>query len=291
MSGIGGIGSTSQLLLQQLQQSLFSKIDGDSDGNISKTELESAVTKAGGTTASADALFTSLDSDGSSAVSQDEFSNNFSSALFSDGVGAHLIAHQAKKGTGESADTSGASAVAGVPHFGHHLFSKIDSDGDGSITKTELETAVTANGGTTEAADALYSALDPDGTGSVSASQFGANLKSVFESLGPDSSTRSTSGDTAADALKALLPPPPPSDASASASTDDSSTSTSSSSTAADALLKLLEEYMASQNASTSSSDQSTSSLAASAAQSLVSHYAQIAASLTMTPSTTSVTA
>jgi Ca2+-binding EF-hand superfamily protein len=60
------------------------------------------------------------------------------------------------------------------------LFNKIDASGDGSITKSELENAVTSAGGTTASADALYSELDPNGTGSVSESQFANTVQSLF---------------------------------------------------------------------------------------------------------------
>jgi hypothetical protein len=74
------------------------------------------------------------------------------------------------------------------------MFSQIDGNGDGSISKTELEQAVTAAGGTTQGADALFSQLDPNNTGSVSEQQF-------LQALQPPS----PSGNTAEDALLALI--------------------------------------------------------------------------------------
>jgi hypothetical protein len=52
------------------------------------------------------------------------------------------------------------------------LFAKIDSDGDGKISKTELEAAFTAAGGSTDQADALFDKLDKDGDGAVSKTEF-----------------------------------------------------------------------------------------------------------------------
>jgi hypothetical protein len=76
------------------------------------------------------------------------------------------------------------------------LFNEIDTNGVGSITKSELEQAVTSAGGTSAAADALYAQLDPNNTGSVSEQQFAQFLQ-------PPSPT----GTTAQDAILALLDP------------------------------------------------------------------------------------
>ena len=52
------------------------------------------------------------------------------------------------------------------------LFDKIDTDGDGKISKTELEAAFTAAGGTAEQADAAFAKLDTDGDGAVTKGEF-----------------------------------------------------------------------------------------------------------------------
>lgn len=51
---------------------LFSKLDTDGDGSISKTEFEKALGKAGVNTSSADALFAKLDTNGDGKISQSE---------------------------------------------------------------------------------------------------------------------------------------------------------------------------------------------------------------------------
>lgn len=76
---------------------------------------------------------------------------------------------------------SGVSGVSGsglysIQQYQQNLFNQIDTDGDGSISKSELETAVTNGGGTTQAADALYAELDPNNTGSVSEQQLASVL-------------------------------------------------------------------------------------------------------------------
>ena len=56
--------------------------------------------------------------------------------------------------------------------FQQNLFDQIDTNGDGSVSKSELEQAVSKAGGTTQAADALYSVLDPGNSGGFSEQQF-----------------------------------------------------------------------------------------------------------------------
>ena len=89
--------------------------------------------------------------------------------------------------------TNGASSSS---QLAQNLFSQIDINGDGSISKSELEQAVTSAGGTTQGADALYAQLDPNTTGSVSEQQLAQYLQ-------PPSAT----GNTAQDALLAFIEP------------------------------------------------------------------------------------
>jgi hypothetical protein len=68
---------------------------------------------------------------------------------------------------------SGSNAAGSSPlQIAQTMFSQIDSNDDGSISKTEVEQAVTAAGGTAQGADALFAQLDPGNTGSVSQPQF-----------------------------------------------------------------------------------------------------------------------
>jgi len=57
------------------------------------------------------------------------------------------------------------------------LFSKIDADGDGKITKDEFEKALGAGGTNTAQADDVFSKLDKDGDGSVTSDEMSSALK------------------------------------------------------------------------------------------------------------------
>ncbi len=231
MSGISGIGSglTSPY---SMRQNLFNEIDTTGSGSITKAELETAVTKAGGTTAAADALYAQLDPNNTGSVTEQQFGQNLPAPPFGGQMAAQMIGFQADGWPGP-----GSSNAAGS--FAQNMFDKIDTDGDGSISKSELESAVTAAGGTAAAADAFYAQLDPNNTGSVSEQQFANALE-------PPSPT----GTTAQDAIAALIDQSSPSatvapnstTANASSSGTASDASTTSSNTAQSAIMALMSQ-------------------------------------------------
>jgi Ca2+-binding EF-hand superfamily protein len=193
----------------QLAQTLFSQIDGNGDGSISQSELEQAVTKAGGTKEGADALYAKLDPNGTGSVSEQQFSNSLTQAMPHHHHHHHDGGDQAASATdngnagGGAADAltslfnaDGGGAGNSPTQIAQNMFAQSDLNGDGAITQSELEQAVTKAGGSTAGADALYAKLDPSNTGSVSQQQF-------LNALQPPSA----SGNTAQDALLALLDP------------------------------------------------------------------------------------
>jgi Ca2+-binding EF-hand superfamily protein len=124
----------------QMQAKFFAKVDANGDGGIDKTELTDAIEEMkerSGSTAEVDVdtLLSTLDSGGDGSISQAELSEN-DRALF------ETLREQ----------------LGGPRHFGHggpppapptqanadDLFAEMDSDEDGSISKDELTTALTA---------------------------------------------------------------------------------------------------------------------------------------------------
>jgi EF-hand domain pair len=107
------------------------------------------------------------------------------------------------------------------------LFSQIDGNGDGQITKSEFENALGAGGTNTAAADDVFSKLDTNGDGSVSLDELSSALKGKGGHHGhhhaASSSTSGASGST--DPLLQALQ--------AGSSTSSSSTSSTSSGTPA----------------------------------------------------------
>ena len=90
-------------------QDLFSQIDADGNGQISKSEFENALGAGGTNVAQADDVFAKLDQDGDGSVSLDEMKSALQGASGHHG-GHHHHAHAAAPGgTGEPASTNGTS--------------------------------------------------------------------------------------------------------------------------------------------------------------------------------------
>ena len=106
--------------------------------------------------------------------------------------------------TATSASTSPQAAL-------QDLFSQIDANGDGEISKSEFENALGAGGTNTAAADNVFSQLDTNGDGSVSLSELSAALKGGGHHGGTrhhhaaSSSTSGSSADQSSDPLLQAL--------------------------------------------------------------------------------------
>ena len=81
-----------------------------------------------------------------------------------------LIAAQSQSGSTPSASNDPSSAL-------QDLFSQIDADGDGKITKSEFENALGAGGTNLAQADDVFSKLDTDSDGKVSLDEMSKALK------------------------------------------------------------------------------------------------------------------
>jgi hypothetical protein len=84
-----------------------------------------------------------------------------------------LIDAQSQSGTTSTAPTNPQDALK-------DLFSQIDANGDGSINKSEFESALGAGGTNLAAADDVFSKLDSNGDGSVSLDE----LKNALQGAG-----------------------------------------------------------------------------------------------------------
>jgi len=94
-------------------------------------------------------------------------------------------------GTATASQTSAASGSLSPPTFNallsaqntkpsdalKDLFGKIDSDGNGKITKAEFEDKLGAGGTNIQAADNVFNKIDTDGDGSVSSDELSSALK------------------------------------------------------------------------------------------------------------------
>jgi hypothetical protein len=112
-------------------QDLFSQIDANGDGQISKSEFETALGAGGTNLAQADDVFSKLDKDGSGSVSLDEMS---SALKGSGGKGGHHHAHGARSGGSGGGSDSGGSNVDSLLQALQGTTSTSVTNSDGSTT-------------------------------------------------------------------------------------------------------------------------------------------------------------
>ncbi len=129
-------------------------IDSDGDNAISKDELSSFLSEVSSKTSEeldSEEIFTSLDSDGNGSISEDE--------------GKKLSDYLPNKGM----PPMGGMPPGEPPQGG--MFSKIDSNGDNSIDKSELSSLVediSSKSGEEIDSEELFASLDSDEDGTIS---------------------------------------------------------------------------------------------------------------------------
>ena len=107
---------------------LLSQLDTNGDGQISKTEFESALGSDGVDASSADALFSKLDSNGDGSISQSELSSA------QHGHGHH---HHHMDGAGQSSGSGGGGASS--------LLNATNADGSTTQTSTNADGSTTTS--------------------------------------------------------------------------------------------------------------------------------------------------
>jgi len=175
----------------KMREKLFSKADADSNGNVDASELQSMLTRLSGNSGTGDssssdatALLKKMDSDGNGSLGSTELDAGMRAL-----TGPPPSTMQfAQSRSGAAADSGDASAIGPTGRSGDDLFSKIDSNADGSIDAGELaafEEKMTQalDGGDSTAsspasgddgASAMLDKLDTDGDGKLGESEFDA---------------------------------------------------------------------------------------------------------------------
>jgi hypothetical protein len=155
-------------------QGLFSQLDTDGDGSVSKSEFEGALGQSGVDTSSADALFAKLDQNGDGSVSQSELS---SSAHRGHGHGGHHM--DAGSSGGAQGGDQGLSALLNASGAdGAQTQTATNSDGSATTTVTYADGSTVTM--TTPAAQA---AGDTSGDGTNGQTADGANSKNLIQQL------------------------------------------------------------------------------------------------------------
>ncbi|MBV9564514.1 MAG: EF-hand domain-containing protein [Bradyrhizobium sp.] len=118
-------------------QDLFSLIDGDGNGQISKSEFESALGAGGTNVAAADKVFGELDSNGDGSVSLDEMKNALQ------GAGGHHGHHHAHavSGSDNTGSTDATSDTGATDPMIAALMAALDSSSSSSAASSGSSTA------------------------------------------------------------------------------------------------------------------------------------------------------
>jgi hypothetical protein len=170
-----------------------------------------------------------------------------------------------------------ASGTNGMSAHQQKVFGKLDADGDGSVSQSEIENAFGADN--KQLADAVFAKLDKNGDGAVSASEFAAG---TMRGARHHKRAESADGQGGQDQLTQLLQAA----GASSTSTSNSDGSSTTTITYADG------SKVSMTTAASSNTDNSTNSGTSNSAQSnlleqLIKLQAQLTSSATATSSTT----
>ncbi len=165
---------------------LLSKIDADGSGGVDSTELQGLLDKVAKKTGTS-----STSSDSSAADLLTQYDANGDGNLNADELGKTMESIMPARSTMDFAQSRNStnstdSASAAIGEAGDDLFGKVDSDGNGAVSKTELQALLEAmSGGTASqtgvSSDDAFAALDSDGDGSLTQAEFDAGRPSGGE--------------------------------------------------------------------------------------------------------------
>jgi Ca2+-binding EF-hand superfamily protein len=156
----------------------FSSLDTDGDGSISQSELETAITNAGGTAGEADTVYSALGGTSDSGISQASFAS------------------------AAQAGAPNGPPPGGPPPGGHHhhhhsgsasssassIFNALDTNQDGSVSADELSSALgtTSTSGSSSSSSDIFSAADSNGDGAISQSEMSTYLDNLQKQASGD---------------------------------------------------------------------------------------------------------
>jgi len=145
--------------------------------------LLSKLSSASSTTAAASSTAAATDSSSTAAVipgSSNNTTTGSATAQLSAQVLGVLLMMQADSSGASGAASSGSTSSGSTDASPlSNLVSAIDTDGDGTISESELETYIESKGGTQAQADALYAGLNQNGSGNLTQAQMQSDLQNA----------------------------------------------------------------------------------------------------------------
>lgn len=165
MSSISNVSSNAWASQRSAMQTrMFAKVDTDSSGSVNASELQTMLDDVSQHTGvsfqkTAQELLTAMDKNSDGALSSDELAQGMQSIM--PPPPSTMDFAQARNGAQDGSDD---------------LFSKVDTDGDGSVSKSEMSDFVSKMGknADTSSSDDKFAKLDTDGNGSLSQAEFEA---------------------------------------------------------------------------------------------------------------------
>ena len=161
---VSGISSYSTASISEMRQQLLSQIDTNSDGSIDKTEMATLIQQ--NTNTLVDSLFGKLDTDVDGLISLIQSNSDLAK-----------LGQQMKHG----GDMSAASGTQPPPPP-EKVFDMADTNEDGVVSKEELAAVMGANGGDI---GELFGKVDTDGDGLISRSEDEDFRKQMTEPMQP----------------------------------------------------------------------------------------------------------
>lgn len=174
---INGISSRAASLAE-MRQAMFNKIDTSGDGSIDKSEITALIEQ--NTSTLVEGLFGTLDSDEDGLISQIESDS-----------GLAKLGQQMKHGG------AGMSGISGTqpPPPPEKVFDTADVNEDGVVSKDELSAVMGQNGGNI---DELFSKVDTDGDGVISRAEDETFRQQMTERMPPKEIADSGTTDVSA---------------------------------------------------------------------------------------------
>lgn len=194
-SSINSVNSSQQDWATLMAKRMLAKMDTDKNGSISKSEFSAVMNAASASqssssTSGTDDLFSSMDANNDGSIDSTE------SESYLKKIQEEML----------SLFNSAQSAQTPPPPLsedkGKNMFSKMDTDNNGSVSKSEFEAFMAKRGMSQEKADSIFAKVDTDGNGEISQSEHDAQMKKMKQQHEAQASTSTDFSQTLLDALK-----------------------------------------------------------------------------------------
>lgn len=194
VSGSGDAWASMKAQRSQMQVKMFAKVDTNSSGSVDKTELDKLLSDVASKTgvtnsSSSEELFAKMDTNSDGSLSSDELGKGLKSIMPPPPTTMEFA--QSRSDSNSSASSNNAAS--------DDLFGKVDTDGNGSLSETEMTTLMDKMG--MNFSSDSFAKIDSNSDGSLSTTE--------FESARHQGAA-APQGSGGPQAAGGMPPPPPP---------------------------------------------------------------------------------